>query len=93
MPIRITHIRLAGTAASHENITDLKWIDESDSNTGTNSKASLVEWIDSQGGHAYVGPRHSKVTVGVVKPAGLRPFLRTYADQTWNNNLLALPGF
>lgn len=81
-----------GTAASHEYITDLKWIDESDSKTGTNSKASLVEWIDG-GGHAYVGPLNGKVTVGVVKPAGLRPYLRTYADQTWNNNLLALPRF
>ena len=29
--------------------------------------------------------------VGVVREAGKAPFLRTYADGVWNNNLLSLP--
>ncbi|MEQ9617752.1 MAG: DUF3892 domain-containing protein [Deltaproteobacteria bacterium] len=28
--------------------------------------------------------------VGIVRPAGRAPYLRTYADGEWNNNLLSL---
>lgn len=28
--------------------------------------------------------------VGVVRPTGRRPYLRTYADGIWNDNLLSL---
>jgi len=29
--------------------------------------------------------------IGVVREAGSLPYLRTYADSNWNDNLLALP--
>ena len=32
----------------------------------------------------------TKVYVGVVRPEGRAPYLRTYADGKWNDNLLAL---
>jgi hypothetical protein len=35
----------------------------------------------------YTGKRSE---VGVVRPAGRAPFLRTYADGDWNDNLLSL---
>jgi hypothetical protein len=35
----------------------------------------------------YTGKRSE---VGVVRPQGRAPYLRTYADGDWNNNLLAL---
>lgn len=30
--------------------------------------------------------------IGVVGAAGMHPYLRTYADSVWTNNLLDLPG-
>ncbi|MGW6174348.1 DUF3892 domain-containing protein [Arthrobacter sp. NPDC055138] len=41
----------------------------------------------------HVGTGSSKVEVGVVHPENAAPYLRTYADREWNNNLLALPRF
>lgn len=32
-----------------------------------------------------------KAYIGVVREAGKHPYLRTYADGAWNNNLLDLP--
>lgn len=32
-----------------------------------------------------------KLSVGVVRPAGRAPYLRTHADGKWNDNLLAQP--
>ena len=92
MAVRVIHVRLSGFN-SHENITHFQWIEEESSQTGSNSKASMVEWIDVQGGRAYVGPSHAKAEVGVIKPEGRAPYLRTYADGEWNNNLLSLPRF
>lgn len=92
MSIRITHIRLSGTPPTHERITDLKWVDISDGKTDSSTKAAIVEWIDG-GGTAYVGTGSTQVQVGVVRPTGTTPHLRTYADQTWTNNLLGLPEF
>lgn len=31
-----------------------------------------------------------RAEVGVVRPAGRRPYIRTYADGVWNDNLLSL---
>jgi hypothetical protein len=31
-----------------------------------------------------------RANVGVVRKAGRAPFVRTYADGDWNNNLLSL---
>jgi hypothetical protein len=92
LAIRVTHVRLSGLD-SHENITHFQWVEEGSSKTGSNSKASMVEWIDVQGGRAYVRSSNAIAEVGVIKPQGRAPYLRTYADGEWNNNLLSLPRF
>lgn len=92
MSIRITHIRLSGTPPTHERITDLKWVDTSDRKTDSSTKTAIVDWIDG-GGTAYVGTGSAQAQVGVVRPGGAALYLRTYADQTWTNNLLELPRF
>jgi len=33
----------------------------------------------------------AKVYIGVVREAGKTPYLRTYADGKWKDNLLSLP--
>lgn len=44
-------------------------------------KTEAFYTVDSQTG--------KKVYVGVVRESGKAPYLRTYADGKWNNNLLA----
>lgn len=53
-------------------------------------KAAIVR-IDSGDEKFYtVDPDDGKkVYIGVVREAGKNPYLRTYADGDWNNNLLA----
>lgn len=93
MAVRITHVRLEGFPEDHQHITSYKWVNEADSGTGTSNKPTMVEWIDVKKGRAYVGAGSSRVEVGVVRPDNAAPYLRTYADQQWNNNLLSLPRF
>ena len=93
MSIEFTHIRLSGSIREHEYITDLQWKDESNGATSNGTKAGLVDWIDNQKGIAYVGSGSEQVRVGTIHPEGGTPYLRTYADGKWTNNLLSLPEF
>ncbi|MFD6141291.1 DUF3892 domain-containing protein [Promicromonospora sp. NPDC060271] len=93
MSIEITHIRLSGSIRQHEYITHLRWKNENDGSTGDSTKATLVDWIDNKKGVAHVGSGSVQVNVGTVHPDGGTPYLRTYADGKWTNNLLSLPEF
>lgn len=53
----------------------------------------MVDWIENKKGKAFVGSGSQRVEVGVVSPSGGQPYLRTYADGVWTNNLLSLPEF
>lgn len=90
--IYLIAIHLQG-GQGHERIDRLRWRDPQTSGTRENSTAELVSWIDG-GGVAKVRNSNGRdVAVGVVRPAGRPPYLRTHADNTWNDNLLALPRF
>lgn len=93
MAVRIIRVHIEGFPEDHQHITSYKWVDETDNKTDTSSKLAMVEWIDVKKGQAYVGTGSLKVKVGVVRPENAAPYLRTYADNQWNNNLLALPRF
>lgn len=90
MAIRITAVRLSG-GTTHQHITRLWWINPATSETGDNSRAQIVDWIENQGGKAYVDEGGHRVDVGVRTPASGSKYLQTYADGYWQNNLLALP--
>ena len=93
MSIKITAIHLED-GQGHEHISKLRWINPADGNTGTSSRETIVAWIENQNGKAYVEDQHgNRVDVGVVTPARGSKYLRTYADKTWTDNLLALPRF
>ena len=52
----------------------------------------MVEWISKKNGSAYVCGDHAHIAkVGVVKADP--PYIRTFADGVWNDNLLALPRY
>jgi hypothetical protein len=91
--VRITHIRLSSGVRDHKHITDVQWVNQEDSSqTGTSTVPVVVEWID-KGGKAFSGTGSSSVPVGVVRETAETPYLRTYADSKWNNNLLSLDTF
>ena len=93
MSIRVTHVRLSAGGYAHEHITDLRWVSYETSKSGDSSKSTIVNWIDVEGGTAYVESGTTKVPVRVVKPSGQTPYLRTQANRTWTDNLLSLPRF
>lgn len=93
MAVEITHVRFASTPRTEATISSYRWRNPSDATTGESSKAVMVAWIDDQSGKAYVGSGTDQVQVGTVHPGHGAPYLRTYADGKWTNNLLSLPEF
>ena len=92
MAIRIAKVRLSQGGYPNEHITDLMWLSYQDGEVGTNATAEIVKWLDD-GGKAFVESSQTKVEVGVVRPDGGRPYVRTYANGVWTDNLLSLPRF
>lgn len=87
--IYITHIHLVG-GTGHEHIGSVKWQDTA-GKTGTSQTADAVKWLQQTGNFARVADGIGSVAVGVVEAR--TPYLRTYADARWTDNLLALPRF
>lgn len=93
MAIEITHVRFGSTKRTEDEIVSYKWKNLSDSGTGVSDKPTLVAWVDDKLNTAYVVSGGNRVNVGVVRPQGAQPYLRTYADGKWTNNLVNLPTF
>ncbi|QAY71412.1 DUF3892 domain-containing protein [Xylanimonas protaetiae] len=94
MSVRITHIRLSGNGnVDHEHITHYAWVSSEIGKAYASSKAAMVEWIDKEGGRAFVESAGTVVSVGVVKPHRGEPYLRTQANGVWTDSLLSLPRF
>ncbi len=56
------------------------------------TREEVIQSIDAKTNTFYViDPRNGKrATVGVYRVTGKAPFLRTYTDGDWNDNLLSL---
>jgi|PersoiStandDraft_1058852.scaffolds.fasta_scaffold79957_2 Protein of unknown function (DUF3892) len=93
MSIRITQIHLSESVREHEHITDVKWANRETGVEGQSARAAIVEWIDVKRGEAFVGTGGTQVRVGTIHPTSSEPYLRTYADGSWTNNLLSLDEF
>jgi hypothetical protein len=86
--VRVTCITKPNRMSSLEHITYLggpgwKWVRE-----------AVIQSIEAKTNSFHViDPASGKRSyVGVVRPTdGRAPFVQTYADGIWNNNLLALP--
>ncbi len=85
----VTCINKPNRASSHEHITHI-------GNVAGNwrmIREDAIRRIDSKEEAFYTIDRTTgrKVYIGVVRGDGSKaPYLRTYADNTWNDNLLAL---
>lgn len=94
MAIRITHIHMSSGGTSHEHIVSVRWINEATNETGTSDvNPTMVDYLDSKNGKAYVWDGQYRVEVGTVHPQGRRAYIRTYKDRVWTDNLLALPRY
>jgi hypothetical protein len=89
--IEITAVRLeAGT--THEHITDVQWATASAA--GRMGRQPLIDWLNASSEHqAVVAHDREYVPMLVVEPFERAPYVRTYADGTWRNDLLGLPRF
>lgn len=89
--VYITHVRLSTGGHLHEHITDVQWRNPSNGNTGQSSRQAMVDWIN-QGNVARVQDAYGNdISVHVVNANP--PYIQTYADGVWTDNLLALPRF
>ena len=85
----VTCINKPNRDSIHEHITHIgnaqaKWTRE-DAIRRIDAKTDTFHTIDKATG--------AKVYVGVFREQGKAPYLRTYADGKWTNNLVNLPTF
>lgn len=83
---RVTCIKKLTSNGSHEHITHVGV------NGRTLTKDEVIRLIDSKTFTFYVQDTKTgkRANVGVVRPDSGQPYLRTYADGYWNDNLLSL---
>jgi hypothetical protein len=89
--VYITHIRLSSGGTRHEHISNVKWRNPNTGETGQSTREAMVDWINRGGDARVRDAAGHDVRVGVVKANS--PYIRTYADNVWTDNLLALPRF
>lgn len=86
--VQVTCITKPHPLSSHEHITHL-----GNPQAGwERTREQVIASIEAGTNTFYVRyPKTGKRSdVGVVRPAGRAPYLRTHADGYWNDNLLAL---
>lgn len=90
--IEITAIRLSSGSA-HEHVTDVRWRSASTA-AGQSTRQVIVDWLTvSVTNQAVVADGADFIHVAVVRPRDELPYIRTQADGSWTDNLLALPSF
>lgn len=84
---QVTCVTKPDRMSRHEHITHIGNI----ANGWKITRQSAIERIESKKEAFYTVDKVSgkRAYIGVVREAGKVPYLRTYADGTWNDNLLA----
>lgn len=88
--VYVTAIHLDG-GVQHQHIAAVKWRNPQTAAIGASTRAEMVTFIRAKGGQVYVTDGSNTIPVGVVDASP--PFIRTYADGKWTDNLLALPTY
>jgi hypothetical protein len=87
--IYIYEVHMSG-GEGHEHIESVRWRNPHTGDSGDSLRSQMVWWIN-EGGKAYVTDGTNTVRVGVVDADP--PYIRTYADDVWTDNLLSLPRY
>ncbi|MFF2486858.1 DUF3892 domain-containing protein [Microbacterium sp. NPDC058062] len=93
MAIEITHVRFSSTDRTEEEIVRYRWKTISNGPIGESDGPSLVKWIESNDGEAYVASEAGRVEVRVIRLTKGQSYLRAHADGEWTNDLVGLPTF
>lgn len=89
--IYIDEVQMAPGGSGHQHIAAVRWRNPESGKTGANTRAQMVTWIN-EGGEARVRDAHADdIRVYVVDATP--PYIRTYADGIWTDNLLSLPRY
>ena len=78
------------SASQHQHIGGVRWLDSGNSTSKTMTTAQAVDWIRT-GNKLVVAGDTGAVEVQVVEATP--PYLRTVANATYTDNLLALPRY
>ncbi|HTR74174.1 MAG TPA: DUF3892 domain-containing protein [Solirubrobacterales bacterium] len=89
--VYITAVHMSPGGSAHQHIADVRWRNPSSGATGENTRAKMVSWINDGGEARVTDGRGDDVRVYVVDATP--PYIRTYADGVWTDNLLALPRY
>lgn len=89
--IYIIAVHMSTTAGhAHEHIDSVQWMQPGVLGSKQSTRQQVVDWIN-QGGDARVRDQSGDVHVGVWNASP--PYLRTFADDRWTDNLLILPRY
>jgi len=88
--VQITSVHMVGTD-HHQHINEMKWINTSTGATGASSREAMVNFVKSSPNQAFVQGPTAQAFLRVREATP--PYVQTYADNTWTDNLLALPRY
>jgi hypothetical protein len=88
--IQITARHMVG-GERHEHIESLQWRNMETQATGDSLRQQIVDWLLARGNDAWVTDGRNWIEVRVVNADP--PYVQTYADGIWTDNLLALPRY
>lgn len=89
MTVYVTAVSPA-VANQHAAIASIRWLDSANSTSKVMSKQAAVDWLN-KGHRLWVASEDGPVEVRVVDASP--PYLRTVRDNSYTDNLLALPRF
>lgn len=88
--VYVTEVHMSG-GSRHTHIAEVRWRNPRGGKCGSSGVQAMIKWLSEKGNVAYVRHGGSDVRVGVVKTKP--PYIRSYADGDWTDNLLALPRY
>lgn len=90
--IYIYEIHTVPPGTHHGHIEEVKWKDPDSGNSGKMTREEMVNWVSNENGAAYVCGDSAHIARVRVVDADT-PYIRTYADGDWRDNLLSLPHY
>jgi len=88
--IDMNAVHMSPGGSRHEHIDSLRWRNPESAEAHESTRAQMVTWIQG-GGKAYVVVDNLRVEVRVVNSNP--PYVQTYADGVWKDNLLPVPRY
>jgi len=91
MALQITGIRKPGGRHSHEAISHYRWRKDTTGEEGIDARLEVITYLENNNEKAYVSAGGQTAWCAIRTNAYGTKYLQTYADGTYNDNLLSLP--